>query len=34
VGGSLKSLKQFNKSSMTCKFRQGAKPKLESGIID
>ena len=34
VGGSLKSIEQFKKSSATCKFRQGAKPKLECGLAN
>ena len=32
VGGSLKNIEQFKKSSGTCKFRQGAKPMLECGF--
>ena len=34
VGRSLKSIEQFKKSSATCKFRQGAKPKLEFGLAN
>ena len=32
--GSLKSIEQFKKSSATCKFRQGAKSKLECGLAN
>ena len=34
VGGFLKSIKQFQKNIATCKFRQGAKLKLECGLAN
>ena len=30
----MKSILQFKKSRATCKFRQGAKPKLECGLAN